>query len=178
MWLPLMAIALVQLTAGVSAQSPAAPLRIVGEYSNIKFTGEHAYGYTVQLWQQGDRLFGFLESSDGLAGDTPIGTLDEVQYDRRNGSLSFRAKLTMGMALLAQGREEPSRDLFEFRGTLKRAALTGTITRQDMLRPQVKPKSGQVRLPKQSDETMIEAQTYAEWKTLADQLLKFRGPKW
>ena len=178
MWFLLAIISLVQPTARALAQSPAAPVTAVGEFSNMKFTEEHAYGYTVQLWQQGDHIFGFFESSEGLEGDTPTGVLDEVQYDPKSGSLSFKAKLTMGVALLEQGRQEPSRDLFQFRGTLERTALVGTISRSDMLRPQAKPETSQVRLRRQSGENMIEAHTYAEWKKSADEILKFRGPKW
>jgi hypothetical protein len=75
----------------------------------MKFTEEHAYGYSVQLWRQGDEVFGFFEASEGLAGDTPAGILDEVQFDPRSGALSFKAKLTIGVALLAAGQQEPSR---------------------------------------------------------------------
>ena len=171
-------MALAQPAARALAQSPAAPLSVIGEFSSMKFTEEHAYGYTVQLWQQGHQVFGFFESSEGLAGDTPIGILDEVQFDPRSGSLSFKAKLTIGVVLLAQGRQEPSRDLFEFRGTLERAALVGTIRHWDMLRPRAKPVTSQVRLRRQSGENMLETRSYAEWEKSADEILKFRGPKW
>jgi len=61
----------------------------------MEFTEEHAYGYVVQLWRQGDRVFGFREAPEGLAGDTPIGALEEVQFEPRRSALSFKAKLTM-----------------------------------------------------------------------------------
>ena len=175
-------IALLQPNARANAraqtQAPAGSLMVLGEFSNMKFTEEHAYGYTVQLWRQGDQIIGFLQSSEGLAGDTPTGVLEEVQFDPRTQSLSFKAKLTMGVVLLAQGRQEPTHDLFEFHGILGRAALAGAIGRRDMLRPTAKAEIRQVSLRKQSGENMIEFHSYAEWKKSADQILKFRGPKW
>lgn len=171
-------ISLLQSNARAQKQAPAGSLIVLGEFSNMKFTEEHAYGYTVQLWRQGDQIIGFLQSSEGLAGDTPTGVLEQVQFDPRTQSLSFQAKLTMGVVLLAQGRQEPTHDLFEFRGTLGSAALVGVIRRRDMLRPTAKAEIRQVRLRKQSGENMIEFESYPEWKKSADQILKFRGPKW
>jgi hypothetical protein len=123
-------------------------------------------------------VFGFLEASEGLAGDTPIGELQEVQFEPRSSALSFKAKLTIGVAFVEPGRPQPSRDMFEFRGTLERAALVGTLKHWDMLRQNVKPVASRVRLPRISSDTMIQAPTYAGWKKSADEVLKFRGPKW
>src|SRR6059036_1337382 len=75
----------------------SASIRVVGAFSNMRYTEEHAYGYTVDLWRAGDCLFGFLLASEGLAGDTPTGLLEEVQYNERTGALSFRARLSTGL---------------------------------------------------------------------------------
>ena len=151
---------------------------VVGEFSNMRFTEEHAYGYTVELWRQGDRVIGLLEASEGLAGDTPTGRLDEVQFELRSGALSFKAKLTMGVVRSAMGREEPSHDLFEFRGTLGREALVGTMKHSDMLQPEAKPAISHVRLRRGSGEEMMRASSYAEWQDSVDEILRRRGPKW
>jgi hypothetical protein len=177
MWTALL-VALAQPLVSALPQSRETPVAIVGEYSNMEFTEEHAYGYTAQLWRQGDRVFGLFEASEGLAGDTPAGMLDEVQFDPRSGALSFKAKLSIGVVLQPSGRQEPSRDLFEFRGTLERTALVGTLRQWDMRQPQGRPVTRQVRLQKQSGASRIQASTYAEWKKSADEILKFRGPKW
>src|SRR5579864_5407724 len=98
-----------------------APRRIIfaGEFSNMRYTEEHAYGYTVQLWREGVAVFGLFLASEGLAGDTPTGLLDDLKYDPRSGKLSFKAKLTMGL----DARNQPSHDLFEFNGKLRAAAV-------------------------------------------------------
>jgi hypothetical protein len=111
------------------AQAGAAPVAVVGEFSNMRYTAEHAYGYTVQLWREGDRLFGLFLCSEGLAGDTPTGMRDAVEADPATGKLSFRAKLTTGVAYLGAGQEAPSRDLFEFRRRLEKTVLAGRLTK-------------------------------------------------
>jgi hypothetical protein len=152
------------------AQDSGRPVRAIGEFSNMRFTEEHAYGYSVQLWRDGDSLIGLFLASEGLQGDTPTGMLENVKYDSRTGALSFAARLTIGLAVLPGGRQEPSRDLFRFSGTLTPAALTGTLERSD--------KRERVRLKIQPQSATFAAGSYAEWKRQADEILKFRGPKW
>src|SRR4051794_25892613 len=85
----------------------------VGAFSNMRYTGEHAYGYTVMLWRAGSCLVGFFEWSGGLAGDTPIGELQDVEYD--GNRLFFSAKLRTS-------------DLYSFTGDLRGTRLIGVVT--------------------------------------------------
>jgi hypothetical protein len=61
------------------SQSPN-PIVTIGAFTNMRYDGEHAHGYTAELWRERDRIFGFFLSSPGLAGDTPTGLLD-VRFD-------------------------------------------------------------------------------------------------
>jgi hypothetical protein len=162
----------------VFAQSPAAPARAIGEFSNMRYTEEHAYGYAVQLWRDGDSTVGLLLVSEGLQGDTPTGLLENVRWNPRTGALSFTAKLSIGVAVLPGGRQEPSRDLFEFSGTLKRAILTGVVVRSDGLQASRPAARERVQLKLQPDAALFAAESYAEWKRQAEEILKRRGPKW
>ncbi len=144
----------------------------------MRQSGEHAYGYTVQLWRQGDSLFGLFQASEGLAGDTPAGILEEVTFDPPAGRLTFRAKLTIGVVYRGPGREEPSRDLFEFRGRLEKAALAGALARSDLLAPERPPQTEQVRLRRATSDLLPRPASYAEWKKFAAEILKRRGPRW
>ena len=76
-------------SAGCVTIPDSAKIAEVGAFSNMRYTDEHAYGYTVMLWRAGDCLFGLFESSRGLAGDTPIGELGHQirQQDRSSGIL-------------------------------------------------------------------------------------------
>ena len=113
------------------------PVLVVGEFSNVRFTAEHAYGYSVQLWRQGDDWFGLLNVSEGLIGDTPTGFLNNVTFEGRTSRLSFTAKMVTGLTLLGSSppyKEVPVCERFEFRGVLGATALVGAITR-DRLQP-------------------------------------------
>jgi hypothetical protein len=160
------------------AQDTARPIRAIGEFSSMRYTEEHAYGYAVELWRDGDSVIGLFLVSESLQGDTPTGMLENVRFETRTGALSFTAKLTIGVAVLPGGRQEPSRDLFEFSGNLKAAVLTGTLKRSDLWRPSRPGPRERVQLKIQPQAAMPPAATYAEWQRQADEILKRRGPKW
>jgi hypothetical protein len=160
------------------AQGGTTRITVVGEFSNMRFTEEHAYGYTVELWREGDTVFGLFSASEGLAGDTPTGMLDEVKFDSRTGKLSFKAKLTIGAAYLGNGKQEPSRDLFEFEGALSRSAVAGTLKHSDMLRAAGAATSQRIRLSRRTGNAMTAPESYDAWKRMTSEILKFRGPKW
>ena len=171
-------VALVPTAVLAAMQIPNAPVTVVGQFSNMRFTEEHAYGYSVQLWRQGNTIFGLFEATEGLIGDTPAGLLEDVKFDPLAGKLSFKARLSMGVALLGPGKQVRSRDLFEFQGTLGKTTLVGTLKRSDMLQPKVPPQVRQIRLRKRPTDLMTQPASYAEWKRSIEEILKFRGPKW
>jgi hypothetical protein len=157
---------------------PERPIRAIGEFSDMRYTAEHAYGHAVQLWRDGDTVIGLLLISAGLQGDTPTGMLENVRFDSRTGALSFTARLTTGLAAVPGGGQEPSRDLFEFSGALQATILTGTLTRSDprqLGRPDSRERV-QLRLRPQA--ALLNADTFTSWKRQADEILKYRGPKW
>jgi len=148
----------------------------VGAFSNMRFTEEHAYGTTVELWRDGISLIGLLLVSEGLQGDTPTGILENVKFDARTGALSFNAKLTTGMLMLPGDKEQPSLELFQFTGALKPALLTGTLKRSDLRQPSHPASEERVQLKSQPQAT-VAATTYGEWLREVQDILKFRGPK-
>ena len=172
--------AAIAVPPGAYAQDAAAPVTVIGEFSNMQFTAEHAYGYTVQLWRQDAAVFGLFLASAGLAGDTPTGSLDNVKFDARSGRLSFQAKLTLGAQLDASGKQQPSRDFFAFEGTLKPGELTGSVKHTDAVHPNVKTAVEQVTLRRQSGDlmSMLTRGSYTAWRANVAEILKRRGPKW
>jgi hypothetical protein len=161
-----LAVAMLSLIAAALAQAPR-PITFAGEFSNMRYTEEHAYDYTVQLWREGANVFGLFLASEGLAGDTPTGLLDDLKYDARSGKLSFKAKLTMGL----DARNQPSHDLFEFDGKMSARAVAGVLKRGGA--PE------RINLRKvQTDPAFDQPATYDAWKRQTDEILKRRGPKW
>ncbi|QQP99690.1 hypothetical protein [Lysobacter enzymogenes] len=123
-------------TPSLAARAPAAAaqaaVETVGVYSNVRVSGgedPHAEGYDVELYRENGVLFGLFYSSQGMVGDTPRGRLQDVRYDAASGKLSFRAKLTIGQEFSKDSGPDgrPSRDLFEFDGTLGAKTLSGAL---------------------------------------------------
>jgi hypothetical protein len=170
---------LLALSAVAKASPAAAAVAFVGEFSNMRHTSEHAYGYSVELWRSGNELFGFLSDADGLAGDTPTGLLEDVHFDAATGALSFTAKLSVGSVYLGKGKQEATHDFFIFTGMFQNEkTLSGTLTHADRLQPGQVPIGERLRLVKTDSHSTIEAMSYDGWKQSADRILKFRGPKW
>lgn len=173
-----------QAGAQIAACGTIAPsLKIVevGAFSDMRYTEEHAYGHTVMLWRAGDCVFGLLEYSAGMAGDAPIGALQDVKYDANTGALTFAAKLTTGMvSFRGSNGDQPARDLFQFRGTLRPTRLTGTMTHALQNNPQLTPETNSVTLVPSKDaaEFMHGPTTWAQWQTQWQPILSRRGPKW
>jgi hypothetical protein len=180
--------ALLLLPAALRAQQPgcdrvadSATVTRLGAYSNMTYTEEHAYGYTVQLWRAGSCLIGLFYASAGLTGNTPTGRLIVSRYDRGRGRLGFTAKLSTGVVLDPKSRTEvPSREEFQFEGSLKPKLLQGKLDRFDRLRPGSAPTSESVSLEARPEETesMIQARSYRDWKQSVEEVLRFRGPRW
>jgi hypothetical protein len=159
-------VAVFPMIAALFGQAPR-PITFVGEFSNMRYTEEHAYGYTIQLWREGAAVFGLFLASEGLAGDTPAGLLGDLKYDARSGKLSFKAKLTMGV----DARQQPTHDLFEFDGALSARAVSGVLKRAAA--------SDRINLRKlQPDASLPQPRTYDQWQRQTDEILRRRGPKW
>jgi len=154
------------------------PVEEVGDFSNMRFTEEHQYGYEVRLWKQGDNFFGLFSASAGLAGDTPTGLLEKISFVPSSGKLSFTARLTTGMTFV-HDKETPSHDLFEFDGLLNGHSVSGNLKHQDMLFPALKPEIEKIKLQRQPTEaTEPMPATYLEWRHELDPMLKRLGPRW
>jgi hypothetical protein len=163
----------------VAAQSAGAVKRL-GVFTNMRFTKEHQYGYSVELWQEGGRLFGLLLVSDGLAGDTPTGLLEDVAFDSKTGKLSFRARLSTASTFNKNNEQVPTRDLYRFDGTLRGQTLAGVFAHSDASNETAAATKKRVILRRSKSESasMLQATSYDDWKREADEILKLRGPKW
>src|SRR5260370_37768554 len=78
---------------GRQTTTRAEKIEVLGAFSNIKHIGDHGYGYTLELWQQGGNLFGLFVSQSGQSGDPPICLVVDVKCSLTHYHLSFRAML-------------------------------------------------------------------------------------
>jgi hypothetical protein len=164
----------------VRAQTSELPVKALGNFMRVESDGEHASGYNVELWKQGDKIIGLINAHDGLIGDPPAGLLENVRYDRRTGKFSFTAKLSLAVTLDDNYQSIPTRELFEFHGILSKTRLTGnlTITQQQCSRLCVERKRLNLPRSKKFGSWVQDFKSYADWKKDVDEILDFRGPKW
>lgn len=163
---------------------PGSPVTAIGAFSNMRYTEEHAYGYIVELWRAEDCLFGLFLSSSGLMGDTPTGRIEHISYDENTRSISFDARLTMGVIPASTAPASawiPSQDVYRFRGILGKDALDGTLSHEILNYPDKQNASSEkLSLPLTAGETvgMPDTRTFSEWEAYAELVLRHRGPKW
>lgn len=171
----LIALTLV-VTAG--AGKGATAFHFMGDFSNVRHTPEHAYGYRLQLWREGERLVGLFSDASGQAADTPVGLIEDVHFNPASGSLTFHAKLSVASVYAGKGKQEPTHDLFTFKGTVRDNEVRGILTHADRSRPGMRANIKGLQLQKTNTGAMVEASSYDEWKRAVDDILKVRGPKW
>ena len=169
-----------ECTLNLNAQ---APIAVVGSFSNMRYTEEHAYGYTVELWQSADCLFGLFFSSYGLSGDTPTGLIENLKYDEQTGAISFNSRLTMGKVAPDPVRDvyEPAKDVYGFTGVLRKKSLRGTVLHELRNFPAANPPIPEnvvLKLSQEESSRLQYFETYSQWVLEMKEILKRRGPKW
>src|SRR3990172_1957216 len=138
----------------------------VGTYTSMRYTEEHAYGYSVEIWREGDKLFGFLIASSGLAGDSPTGLLEDVEYNAQTQELLFGARLTKGLFSDREHRNVPSRDVVRFKGHMRSERIMGIIISTNELTPKAAPIYEKVALRRSEEESasMTRPGSYLDWR--------------
>ena len=159
--------------------APTAPISEIGAFSNMRYTAEHAYGEAVLVWRSGHCIFGLFESAQGLAGDTPIGELQDVTHNPKTGALRFSAKLTIGIVAGPTSTTlEPSRDLLKFDGTLGPARVIGGLIHATQLDPTPPARTIMLTASAKDADLMHGSATYGAWREQWEPIVKRRGPKW
>jgi hypothetical protein len=160
-----------------AAPNSEAPVTVVGEFSNRKGDGEHAWGYSVELWKHDGRIIGMISGTDYLMlnGSPPTGLLEDVQYDPKTGRMSFSAKLS-----LHGGRDSGSHDMYLFDGVLTPSKMKGVITVKGEANCTDCGEKIKVVLPR-LQKPVADQESYKtldEWNAYKDMILDFRGPRW
>jgi hypothetical protein len=169
------------VNAPAQEAAPARPIKVIGNFANVRHAHGDAFGYALELWKEGNRVFGLLLVYTGAPSDPPAGILEDVKFNPRSGNLSFSARLSTGLVYGRGYSGVASRDRFTFKGVLTRTQLTGTLMRSDELFPTDRLTSERVRLRRSELLTQVmlpPPATYSDWKTWADEILGRSGPKW
>ena len=149
--------------ASPTSQSSGDGTRVIveGEFSNIRYTEDHAYGQSVQLWRQGSRLLGLFMFTDGLQADFHTGLLEHVRFNSATGELSFDAYASQ----------------FHFDGRLEKAAVKGMLKQMHPVDGR-QVAEGQVVLKRNANltESMRDYSSEVDWNRYASEVLKRLGP--
>lgn len=139
------------------------PVRVVGAFSNIRATADHAYGYEVELWRCGDTIVGLFSFTEGRPTDFDTGTVDDAAFDPRTGKLVFNAYVGQ----------------YEFSGVLRKDALSGQLTRHAPAGLPSNDTKEDIVLRRSANRTILlsEYPTYDEWKAGQARILKRLGPR-
>jgi|GEM_PF-2345949 len=170
----------VMVHAGTPVRA-ASKVEVLGAFSSIAHTEEDAFGYAVELWKEGDQIFGLLFVYVGPPADPPTGMLEDVKFDPATGHLSFTARITTGLAYSRDYVGVPSRDRYKFEGIFTRRQLIGKLSHSNDLWPEERPMSSRIRLRWSAFNTELMTPpppTYSTWRIWADEILKRRGPRW
>ena len=145
-----------QIIAGVFLALPLIAIgedvQLIGEYA--KFSEEiiggdpHATGYEIDLYKQGNFLFGELIVGTGSI-DIKSGLLENITLDETTKSLKFTAKLSTALTSAPEiGNWRPTRDLYIFSGKIDKHFIIGTLEHRDGYKKDVPGKIERIKLPR------------------------------
>ncbi|MBK8810999.1 MAG: hypothetical protein IPN69_09745 [Acidobacteria bacterium] len=144
------------------------PLTIVGVYTNVQQNREHQWGYTIEIWRQGDKYFGLMfgDGTPRAIGDGPVARLENAEFNPKTESLRFTTVIRRGLCPEVR-----------FEGKLSNSKLEGTFSPIEEECPKYTAASERILLRK-SRQLTSEAEefgkfrNFAEWNAFADGLLR------
>jgi hypothetical protein len=102
-------------------------VRWLGEFSNLESDGEHESGFSIALWNDREALIGILFAHSGLIGDPPRGFLEDVNYDRASGAITFEVRFLSGSMRNSKNEWVRSKTHIKFKGSLSTEMLEGDL---------------------------------------------------
>jgi hypothetical protein len=100
-------------------------IELIGLFENIRYTGEHSYGYALSLWKLDEEILGFFKLYEG--GIEPDRSGPIINGKITNDSLHFTVwtKRSKGFSDWQQSDVH----IFSFSGTLTKDQLIGNFSR-------------------------------------------------
>ena len=173
-----MLVALCGAQTFVSAQE--ASVKKYGAFSNVRTSGEHASGYSLDLWTHGKTMIGVIRIHRGLAGDPPAGLLENVAYNSRTHKLSFTAKASIGSFSDKDHDQVPSQDALSFNGTVTTRAVNGSLSTKNLLCNKGCAERITITLRKSAEWSKFQKSfpSLAAWQDDIKTIMDVYGPKW
>jgi hypothetical protein len=135
---------------------PGADLTYVGDFSSIRETDGHVYGYTLQLWKDGHKVVALWSKADGQPADFPTVLADDVSWDEQSGRIHFTVQWCGSTS--------------RFEGTLTAGSVSGRLAAMNITAAPMA-----LTLKRTDDEWPIT--TREDWQLQIQQILKRRHPR-
>jgi hypothetical protein len=141
----------------------------LGSYSSLAADSSadedpHFNGYSLDLFREGDFVFGSFEIAAGTEEVTGA-PIEAVKLDFASHHISFRARMSLsreyGPGMPSGGR--PSRDLIEFNGKITVDEVSGTLLLKDGYNPNLLRESKFIVLKHMDDKSISSTSSYAQW---------------
>jgi len=168
----------VQPPVAASAKPASAPTNtatLIGNYFSIEYSDSdepHAKsGYSLNLYRQGNIVFGDIAVADGSL-EPSHASLYDVVYNEEQKTLSFKAKYSDGMEY-TKDVEREARVLLTFTGKIEKDQIKGTVTKLDGYTHEPREEQELAVIPK-SDEEPGTPKSFEEWNKSND----YPVPKW
>jgi hypothetical protein len=138
----------------------------------------HASGIGIELYKHGAAWTGFIFVYVGPVADPPVGKLDGLQLDEHTGKIVFAARLSLGVTQ-SKGAHDwvPTKDLYEFTGTIDQDALSGDLVRRLVGDAAGRSTSEKIVLKRDATKSSVDKTSYDDWIRNWELRMKARGPK-
>jgi hypothetical protein len=174
-------LAAVSGCTGTPPRASSLPSERPLEWFDVKVSqGEdpHAYGTNIQLFKHDLSWSGFISEFVGPGFDPPSGRLNDLQFDENAGTISFSAKLSVGVVQLPGSKEwTPAKNLYEFKGRINSDSISGSLIRKRIDDEAVTPQNENVVLKRKDPDANATFVSYEQWNKTWEQILEARGPK-
>ncbi|MEY3996004.1 MAG: hypothetical protein RL344_347 [Pseudomonadota bacterium] len=110
---------------------PTSPVTWMGEFEHFRYTEEHQYGESIELWRSDACVFGIFISMAGLQGDPPRAVIKNGTFDSKTGYLSFNAVLrritSLPDSVNKLSKATFDEEWFTVKGVLTKRIFRGTV---------------------------------------------------
>lgn len=158
-----------------TARAPARPVTLIGDYFSMEYSDSeepHAKsGYSLELYKQGNVIFGAIGVADGSL-EPSFASIYDAVYNEEQQTISFKAKYSDGMEYTKDAGRE-ARVLLTFSGKIGKDQIKGTVTKLDWYTHEPREEQVLAVIPKSDGDPDV-PKSFEEW----DRSHSHPIPKW
>jgi len=169
---------LLPATIGAKEKFPEPSSQWLGSYSNYSLVQNSKERILVDIWQDEKTVIGHFHFGTRPGKKPQRGILENIQFDRASGAISFYTKLTSSYPKIHHSPPQ----LVKFEGILKDDEFNGTIEHFDSLETQKPIRKEKITLVKKDlqivQDNLRTSPNQKEWQKSKPRIFKERSPEW